>query len=66
MRDTSTLKPCPFCGAMPEIIADKVTTWGLIEHHDGCFFPSWPKHEIKPIDWDAWNRRAAMPNERNR
>lgn len=53
-----TLVPCPFCGAHGDIFTDEKRTWGLIEHNDRCFFPSFPKHEIPECDFEAWNTRS--------
>lgn len=52
------LKPCPFCGAVPETFVGKFREWGLVVHRDGCLFPTFPKHEIPKADFEAWNRRA--------
>lgn len=54
----SELKPCPFCSAEPEILSDGRRTWGLVQHNDGCLFPTYPKHEIPESDFTAWNTRA--------
>lgn len=56
----SELKHCPFCSAEPEILSDGRRTWGLVQHNDGCLFPTYPKHEIPESDFAAWNTRAAM------
>lgn len=58
------LKPCPFCSAEPEILSDGRRTWGLIQHNDGCLFPTYPKHEIPESDFAAWNTRAERTCER--
>ena len=55
---TDELLPCPFCGAVPEVISDGKREWALVEHNDGCLYPTWPKHEISSCDFDAWNRRS--------
>ena len=54
----SELLPCPFCSAEPEILSDGRRTWGLVQHNDGCLFPTYPKHEIPESDFAAWNSRA--------
>lgn len=54
----SELLPCPFCSAEPEIWSDGRRTWGLVQHNDGCLFPTYPKHEIPETDFAAWNTRA--------
>lgn len=54
------LKPCPFCGVKPEVMSDERRTWGLVEHKDGCLFPSFRKHEIPESDFGAWNTRAVV------
>lgn len=56
----ATLLPCPFCGAKAEIISDRVMTWGLVSHREGCLFPTYPNHYIAESDFDAWNRRAVV------
>ena len=51
------LKPCSWCGAKADVLSDGTRTWGLIEHREGCLFPSYPKHEIPESDFKAWNTR---------
>lgn len=52
-----TLLHCPFCDAKADVLSDGTRTWGLIEHREGCLFPSYPKHEIPESDFEAWNTR---------
>ena len=60
MSDETTLMPCPFCGAKAEIFCDRVMTWGLVEHREGCLFPTFPNHHIAESDFEAWNHRAVV------
>lgn len=59
----SELLPCPYCSAEPEILNDGRRTWGLVQHNDGCLFPTYPKHEIPESDFAAWNSRAPIEYE---
>lgn len=60
MSDETTLLPCPFCSAKPELWADSRRTWGLVQHEDWCLFSSIRKHEIPEEDFAAWNTRAEL------
>lgn len=62
----NTLKQCPFCGGETYVceggINGRMTTYGLVEHKDGCFFladglPSKNQH-VMENDFEAWNTRA--------
>ena len=64
MSDETTLLPCPFCSAEPEMWSDSRRTWGLVQHKDGCLFPNIREHEIPEEDFAAWNVRAELGSER--
>lgn len=64
------LKPCPFCGAVPDgyyQTEDGRRTWATIEHKPNCFFladglPTRRQHIIGEV-FKEWNTRAGGSNE---
>lgn len=64
---TEQLKPCPFCGEQPRMMAYAGDVGGV---HIECETPDCPASPISTggsmmdplIAWNAWNRRVEVPS----
>lgn len=68
------LKPCPFCGVMPELLNSTKyldATYYSIKHNEGCYLYYFEEIEcdmhhrnISDNDLDAWNTRHTETTEK--